>query len=84
MSRPLLRDPYAHQTGGVRTELAPTVRGNRLNVPTFACGRCHQASQQCGSGYLRHRGVHMHVCANCKATLRQRAAAVRANPPESA
>lgn len=74
MSRPLFCDPYVHQASGVRPELVPTVKGNTLHVTTFACGRCQQASQQAGSGYLRHRGVRMHVCETCKTTLRQRAA----------
>lgn len=84
MNRPVFHDPYAHQAGGVRPELVPTVKGNTLHVPTFACGRCHKASQQTGSGYLRHRGVRMHLCASCKTTLQQRAARPPAGPPEVA
>lgn len=85
MTRPLFHDPYAHQPGlQDRRELVPTVKGSTLHVPTFSCGRCHQASQQTGSGYLRHRGVRMHVCSSCKTTLRQRVAAARANPTEVA
>lgn len=84
MTRPLFHDPYTHQVGGVRAELAPTVKGNTLTVPTFACGRCHNASQQAGSGWMRHRGMRMHLCAICKAALQLRAAAARANMPEAA
>lgn len=78
MSRTLFCDPYAHQAGGVHAELVPTVKGNTLAVPTFSCGRCHKASQQAGSGWMRHRGVRMHLCSDCKATLQQRAAAPQA------
>jgi len=84
MSRTLFCDPYAHQPGGARPELVPTVKGNTLHVPKFACGRCHQASQQAGSGYLRHRGIRMHVCAGCREILRQRSMHHLANPPEAA
>lgn len=84
MNRTLFCDPYAHQAGGARPELVPTTKGNTLHVPKFACGRCHQASQQCGSGYLRHRGVRMHVCSGCKSILQRRAVTPRADPPEAA
>lgn len=84
MSRPLFHDPYVHQSGGVRPELVPTVKGNTLHVTTFACGRCQQASQQAGSNYLRHRGVRTHVCEKCKMTLKQRAARQRVDPSEPA
>ncbi len=83
MSRTLFCDPYAHQAGGDRPELVPAVKGNTLHVPTFACGRCHKASQQTGSGYLQHRGVRMHVCSGCKTMLKQRAARQAADPPEA-
>ncbi len=47
--------------------LVPTVKGNTLTVTTFACARCSRASAQLGSGWLRRRGVLVHVCADCKA-----------------
>jgi hypothetical protein len=81
MSRPLFCDPYAHQAGGVRPELVPTVKGNTLHVPKFACARCNRASQQSGSAYIRTCDRRLHICANCKAALQRRAEA-RANPPE--
>lgn len=32
----------------------------------FTCGRCHKKSPSKGSGYRRHRGVRLKVCAECK------------------
>ena len=49
--------------------LIPTVKGNTLTVPTFACGRCHKASQQAGRGYRMLLGARMQVCAACKAVI---------------
>lgn len=75
MSRPLFHDPYAHQAGGIRTELVPTVKGNTLHVPTFACARCNGASQQAGSGWIVRGASRLHVCAGCKPAAKSRARA---------
>lgn len=84
MSRPLFHDPYAHQPGlQDRRELVPTVKGNTLHVPTFACALCISPSQQAGSAYIRICGRRLHICASCKAR-RARQSAARANPPEIA
>lgn len=56
------------------TDLVPTVRGNTLAVPTFACARCHKASQQAGRGYRIVCGGRMQVCAGCKAFIDARRA----------
>jgi hypothetical protein len=50
-------------------KLQPTVKGNTLHVPTFACGRCHKASQQAGRGYRMLRGARVQVCADCRAII---------------
>lgn len=54
--------------------LEPTVRGSTLNVPTFACMRCHKASQQAGRGYRFILGARVQVCAACKAAIDARRA----------
>jgi hypothetical protein len=48
------------------TPLRPTFKGDTLHVPTFACGRCHKASQQKGRGYRMLLGARIQVCADCK------------------
>lgn len=74
---------HPDQIAAGRPELVPTVKGNKLHVPTFACGFCGSPSQQVGSAYLQVCGRRLHICANCKAR-RARQAAARANPPEVA
>jgi hypothetical protein len=54
--------------------LVPTVKGNTLHVPTFACARCHKASQQAGRGYRMHMGVRSQVCQACKTFIDTRRA----------
>ena len=46
--------------------LTPTIRGNRLAVPLFACMRCHKASAQAGRGYRMLLGARVQVCRACK------------------
>lgn len=64
--------------------LRPTVKGDTLTTQTFACSRCHQASAQAGSGWIRARGMRIHVCATCKDTDRHRRERVSASLPEVA
>lgn len=64
--------------------LRATVRGDTLTQQTFACSRCQQASQQAGSGWIRVRGMRVHVCAACKDTAAHRAQRARAQLPEVA
>ena len=54
--------------------LQPTVKGNTLHVPTFACGRCHKPSQQAGRGYRLILGARVQVCSTCKAVIDARRA----------
>jgi hypothetical protein len=58
--------------------LRATVKGDTLTTQTFACSRCHQGSPQAGSGWIRVRGMRVHVCA---ANLSR---ATRAHLPEVA
>lgn len=66
------------------TPLRPTVKGDTLTAQIFACSRCQQPSQQAGSGWIRVRGLRLHVCASCKASAAHRAQRARANLPEVA
>ena len=61
--------------------LRPTVKGDTLTQQVFACSRCQQPSQQRGSGWIRVRGMRIHVCAGCKDTAAHRAQRERANLP---
>lgn len=54
--------------------LTPTVKGDRLHVPTFACGRCSRPSPQAGRGYRFVCGGRVQVCAACKTTIDARRA----------
>jgi hypothetical protein len=54
--------------------LQPTVKGNTLTVPTFACMRCHKPSQQAGRGYRMLLGARVQVCAACKVAIDARRA----------
>lgn len=64
--------------------LRPTFKGDTLTQQTFACSRCQQPSQQLGSGWIRVRGMRVHVCAACKDTAAHRAQRARVNLPEVA
>lgn len=54
--------------------LTPTVQGDKLHIPTFACMSYHRPSQQAGRGYRMILCARVMVCAKCKAIIDARRA----------